>query len=302
MQILISGGSGFIGQALVDFFSGQGYQLTVIGRDINKLKKIFKEKVNCLDWDSLGKGTPKHVDVIINLAGENIASGLWTSAKKHRLHHSRITATMQLVQFANQLRQPPECFISASGISIYPSSTEIYTEDTPTGINPPPSFMGQLAWDWEQAVKPLQALGIRVVNLRLAPVLGISGGMLKQLLLPYKLGLGGRLGSGHQPFPWVALPDVVRGLNYIIKQQSISGPVNMIAPELIDEMAFAKALAAALHRPCFMAMPDWLLKKVFGEMAEELLLGGVKATPAKLLQADFEFEYPTIEQALQGLL
>jgi uncharacterized protein (TIGR01777 family) len=303
MHILISGGSGFIGQALVNYFVAQGHQLSVVGRHTDKLKTLFSAKVNSLDWNGLVHAENTcQPDVVINLAGENIASGLWTEAKKQKLLTSRITATSQLVDFVNQLPIKPACFISASGVTIYPPSAEVYTEDTPVTARPLQGFLGQLAWDWEQVLKTLQGTGVRVVNLRLAPVLGLSGGVLKQLLWPYKLGLGGRLGTGLQPFPWVALVDVVRALDFIIQRPALAGPVNMVAPQIIDQTTFAKTLAAVLHRPCVLAMPEWLLKKLLGQMAEELLLGGVKVTPTKLLQAGFEFKYPTIGQALNGIL
>ena len=303
MHILIAGGSGFIGQALVNHWVAQGHQLSVLGRHTDKLKTLFGAQVNSLDWNQLAHAENTcQPDVLINLAGENIASGLWSETKKQKLLTSRITPTTQLVDFVNRLPIKPACFISASGITSYPPSAEIYTEDSPITGRPLQGFMRQLAWDWEQALKPLQGSGVRVVNLRLAPVLGRSGGMLKQLLLPYKLGLGGRLGTGQQPFPWVALADVVRALDFLIQQPTLAGPVNMVAPQIIDQMTFAKTLAAVLHRPCVLAMPEWLLQKLFGQMAEELLLSGVKVTPSRLLQAGFEFKYPTIEQALNGIL
>ncbi|HVV69527.1 MAG TPA: TIGR01777 family oxidoreductase [Gammaproteobacteria bacterium] len=298
MHILISGGSGFIGQALVNYFLTQGQQLSVISRNKEKLQLLFGAQVNSLDWSELALGANHcQPDVVINLAGENIAGGLWTQAKKQKLHTSRMMATLQLVDFVKKLPSKPQCFISASGVTIYPPSTEICTEDTEVTNPAGQGFLRQLAWDWEQALLPLQGTGIRVVNLRLAPVLGASGGMLKQLLWPYKLGLGGRLGTGQQPFPWVALPDVVRAVDFII-QSGLSGAVNMVAPELVDQITFAKTLASVLHRPCIFAMPEWLLRKLFGQMAEELLLNGVKVMPVRLLQAGFEFKYPTLAQAL----
>lgn len=300
MRILIAGGSGFIGQALSQYFINNGHNLIIIGRDKKKLKTIFNEKATLLDWQSLEGNLEKfeNINTIINLSGENIASGLWTTARKIRLFDSRINTTQSLVRICQQLNLKPQCFICASGVNIYPPGPNIYNEEWCIQENEITTFMGKLAYAWEKATVPVKELGIRVISLRLSPVLATSGGILRQMLLLYKLGLGGRLGKGTQPFLWIALPDVIQAIDFVMQHPDLSGPINLVAPQIIDQTNFSKTLARAVKRPCWTATPAWLLKLFLGQMADELLLNGVKATPKKLFDAGFEFSYPTIEAAL----
>jgi uncharacterized protein (TIGR01777 family) len=303
MRILIAGGSGFIGQALVKHFQARGCAVMIIGRNKNKLKKLFGEQALIFDWQVLNEPEQlTHIDAVINLAGENIAGGLWTQARKKRLIASRINATQQLVKAFARFNPKPACFINASGVGIYPLSANSYEENWENKGESLNAFLGKLANAWENAAWPAAAMGIRVVTIRQGAVLGMSGGMLKSIVLPYKLGLGGRIGSGEQPFPWIALPDVVRAIDFIIQRPDLAGPINLVAPDLINQMIFAKALASALHRPARFVVPAWLLKMALGTMADELFLSGVKVIPKKLLAAGFIFTHPHIKEALANLL
>lgn len=297
MRILISGGTGFIGQALCKYFIAQGDEIIIISRHPEKYKKNFQDSVHWIEWSQLDTLAP--VDVIINLAGENLFSGLFTSARKEKIISSRLESTRALAKFA-QKQQQALIFLSASGIHRYPSDDICYTEKTllPTQAK---TFMAQLAQNWEQEALLCASQHCRVVTFRLGVVLDPSGGMLAQTLPFARYSLGSIFGSGQQPFPWVALEDVISALDFIIQTPSLIGPVNLIVPQEIKQAEFSKQLAQKLNAYCFLKFPGFALKALFGDLADELLLNGPHAMPEKLLDAGFKFKYPNFNEFLSKL-
>jgi hypothetical protein len=212
--------------------------------------------------------------------------GRWTLHKRQKILRSRVEGTQQLVDALVHLQSPPKLFISASAVGFYGDrGDEQLTEESGAAS----TFLSDVCYQWEEVAKRLAPQGVRVVHTRFGIVLGPGGGILSKLTLPYRLGLGGRLGSGRQWVSWISLRDLVRGIIYLIEQPSLSGPINFAAPHPVRQIDFASALAHALHRPAWFAQPVWLLRILFGRMADELLLASQRVFPIKLLQSGFEF-------------
>ena len=222
-------------------------------------------------------------DVVIHLSGEPLI-GRWTLRKRQEILRSRVEGTQRLVNVLTQF--PPKLFISASAVGFYGDrGDEQLTEESEAAS----TFLSDVCYQWEEAAKPLIARGVRVVHTRFGIVLGPRGGILSKLSLPYQLGLGGRLGSGRQWVCWISLRDLVRAMIHIVEQPALSGPINFAAPHPLRQIDFARTLAKALHRPAWCAQPAWLLRILFGQMADELLLASQRVFPIKLLQSGFEF-------------
>lgn len=303
MSVLIAGGSGFIGQHLTKYLRAQGHVVVILGRDKRKLKALFDDQVACLNWQELDDPQKLiNIDIVINLAGENIAGRLWTEARKKQLFDSRLNTTRRLAHAFKKFNPKPSCFICASGVGIYPLGKVTYDENFEINQECTTTFLGKLALAWEKAAEAAEAMGIRVVSIRQGAVLGMTGGMLKSLIVFYRFGLGGRLGSGLQPFPWISLVDVVRAIDFIISHPHLTGPVNLVAPHLTDQATFAKTLTSALHRSASLVVPAWLLRLVFREMAEELFLTGARVAPTKLLESGFIFDCPHLKEAIERSL
>ena len=232
-------------------------------------------------------------DVAIHLAGESIF-GRWTREKKRRILESRIRGTGLLAHVLAQTVQPPRIFLSASAIGYYGDrGEEEVTEDSSAGRG----FLPSVCCAWEKATQAIGERGTRIVNARFAPVLG-KGGLLQALVLPFRLGLGGRLGSGEQWMSWIFLNDLIRAIDCCLQTESMKGPVNVTSPHPVRQKEFAALLAKTLHRPAIFHQPAWLLRMILGEMATEVLLSSTKAVPKKLLEAGFSFQVPEIETAL----
>jgi uncharacterized protein (TIGR01777 family) len=313
MNIIIAGATGFIGQKLVKHFLEQGFQISVIGRDILKIKKIFDEKVKPLTWNKQKELQTALVsaDLVINLTGCSIGDKRWTRARKNEILQSRLIATQKLVRLCCEIKRlhgkAPALF-NASAIGIYGLQETLerglapaYTEESLINFQRAPDFLAFVARQWELVTKPAKDLNIRVVNLRFGVVLGKEGGILKKLLLSYKLGLGAKIASGQQAFTWVALTDLISAIDFLIAHPSISGPVNITAPEAVSQKEFAQQLGKALRRPVFLAMPKFVIRWLFGQMGDELLIRGQHVQPKLLLSQGFEFRYPEISRALQGI-
>ncbi len=212
--------------------------------------------------------------------------GRWTLRKRQEILRSRVEGSRRLVDALAQLQSPPKLFISASAVGFYGDrGDEQLTEESGAAS----TFLSDVCYQWEAVAKELAVHGVRVVHARFGIVLGPDGGILAKLSLPYRLGLGGRLGSGRQWVSWISLRDLVRGLIHVIEQPSLSGPVNFAAPHPLRQIDFAQTLAKVLHRPAWFTQPAWLLRILFGKMADELLLASQRVFPIKLLQSGFEF-------------
>ncbi len=307
MRILIAGATGFIGQALVHHLSAHHHTLIVLGRDINKIRKIFGSQVEGISWKELNLGHIKKVDAIINLTGANISDRRWDSKRQLEILESRVSSTGLLANFCSELAANAPVLLNASAVGIY---NPVYSIDDQTKLNDEniainyresPNFLAEVARSWEMATWVARDQGVRVVNLRFAVVLGKTGGILKKLLPSFKLFLGAKIGSGQQPFPWVSLVDVMRAIQFILENPAIEGPVNIVSPKLITQAEFANTLAKVLHRPRFLTVPAWIVKRVWGQMGEELLLQGVSVKPTKILAYGFVFENDNLETTLQNM-
>jgi uncharacterized protein (TIGR01777 family) len=295
MHILITGASGLVGTALCDAFHTNNHNITRVSR--------HKPQDNAAWWDIDDKimhlpQTPP-ADAVIHLAGENIASGLWTASRKKRILNSRIEGTRLLCDTLASLKHKPECLISASAVGFYGhQSDDKLNESSPAGRG----FLADVCQGWEEATRPASDAGIRVVHARLGVVLDKQGGMLGRMLLPFRLGLGGPLGHGQQTMSWVSLTDLARSFDFILNHPDVTGPVNITSPNPVTNQAFTQALGRTLHRPTIFRVPKLAIDSLLGDFGRELLLASQNVTPEKLLGAGFKFEHAAIEMALKQLL
>jgi len=237
-------------------------------------------------------------DAVIHLSGENIA-GRWTEAKKRRIRDSRIVSTQNLSQALTSAEKKPGVFICASAIGYYGNrGDEILTEGAPSGSG----FLAEVSREWESVTAPAADAGIRTVNLRIGIVLSRNGGALTQMLLPFRLGLGGKVGNGRQWWSWIQIDDFVAAVHRIADNLSLNGPVNMTAPNPVTSADFTKTLAKTLKRPAVLLLPAFAAKLAFGEFAEEGLLASARVEPKKLLESGFKFRYSELAAALSELL
>jgi len=293
-RILITGGTGFIGKELCRTLNDKGYQLTVLSRQPPDTVRSLCGRVDVVNQlDELDGHTG--FDGVINLAGEGIAEKRWTEARKEALRSSRIDLTRELVQIALSWEKQPSVLVSGSAVGFYgDQGDELVTEKTP----PKDEFTHHLCRDWEQEALNIEPEGVRVCLSRTGLVVGRGGGFLQRMLPPFKLGLGGRLGSGDQFMPWVHRGDVVRGLTWMLETETARGAYNMVSPNPVTNRTFTETLADVLHRPAVFPAPAPALKLALGEMAG-LLLTGQQAIPERLKEEGFEFEYPDLKPALE---
>jgi len=298
MRILISGSSGLVGTALCQALKNKGHQVIRLVRDKSKVSDdaIFWDPEN-EGWDS-SYSLPKfeNMDAVVNLSGENIA-GRWTDDKKNKIKSSRVKSTKILSHILSSLKNPPEVLINGSAIGFYGDrGEELLTEESAPGDN----FLSNVCQDWERAaVENLIKTKIRVVLLRTGMVLSTKGGGLATMLTPFKFGLGGVLGNGHQYMSFISLDDLVNIIIFLIENKQIIGPVNAVTPYPITNQEFTKTLGKVLHRPTILAVPKFFPSLIFGQMADDLLFASQKVYPKKLANAGFHFNYPTIESALK---
>lgn len=295
MHVLITGGTGFIGQALVARLLRRGDELTVLSRDPPKAAALLGNRVRI--WDSLGQWQDGAIfDAIINLAGEPIIDRPWTAARKQVLKDSRIGITEQLVRTMQAATHKPRVLLSGSAIGIYGNTgSDDIDEGSPTADD----FAACLCRDWERAAEPADMLGVRTVLLRTGLVLHESGGMLKKMRMPFQLGLGSRLGTGRQMMSWIHRHDYLNAVQFLLDNAECRGAFNLTAPRPVSNAEFTCALAESLNRKALLVTPEWLLKPVLGERSI-LLFGGQNVIPAKLSDAGFAFRYPYLADALDN--
>jgi len=296
MKILVSGSSGLIGSALVKRWSKSADVIRLVRRE----PRPGGEEIR---WDpqagQIAADELECLDAVVHLAGDNIAAGRWTAAKKARIRNSRVEGTGLLAQTLATLARPPKVFVSASAVGFYGDRGE---EELDEASPPGPGFLAGVCRDWEAATEPASRAGIRVVNVRLGVVLARDGGALARLIPIFRLGLGGRLGSGRQYLSWITLGDVVEAILFLLANDSLRGPVNLVAPQPVTNRKFTEALGRALHRPTILPTPAFLLRLALGEMADEMLLASARVLPRKLLQAGCPFRDPDFDGALRRLL
>jgi uncharacterized protein (TIGR01777 family) len=252
-------------------------------------------------WDPAGAIAPEAVsgfDAVIHLAGESIF-GRWTADKKRKIRDSRVLGTLNVASALARAERKPKVFVCGSAIGYYGDrGDEALSEQAAPGTG----FLAEVCREWEEAAAPAVQAGIRTAHLRTGIVLSPKGGALGAMLLPFKMGLGGRTGNGRQWMSWIDVQDMVGGIQHILKNEVLRGPVNMVAPEPVTNAEFAKTLAGVLGRPAIFPMPAFAAKLAFGEMGEELLLGSQKVEPGKLVGSRYQFRYRELRGSLEGLL
>lgn len=297
MNILITGGTGFIGSALRNHLLRKGHLLTIVTRSPKKYESESAKNQRFIDWDANLVAAMEEADVVINLVGKNLAT-IWTDEAKEKIYSSRIDTTSKLVEAIKQADSRPELMISASGISYYGDrGDDILDESEPAGSG----FLPKLCVDWEGAAHPVEDLGVRLVIFRNAVVLEEGGGALQYMLPVFKLGLGGSLGDGRQYFPWIHMLDVCRAIDFAIKNENLEGACNMSAPNPVTMNELTNTMGEVLHRPTFFRVPEFALKMTLGE-ASNALLDSIRAQPKKLQQAGFEFRFQYLKEALGDIV
>lgn len=293
-RILVTGGTGFIGQVLCPILLEKGYSLTVLSRQPDSQVRSLCGQVEAVgDLQSL-KGH-SGFDAVINLAGEGIADKRWSESRKQALRDSRVALTRTLVDVIRSWEAPPEVFVSGSAVGFYgDQGSKLVTEDTA----PVDEFTHQMCRDWENQALSLASDHTRVCLSRTGIVAGPGGGFLKRMLLPFKLGLGGRIGDGRQFMPWIHRDDVVSALIWMLETPEANGAYNVVSPNPVTNRQFTATLAKVLHRPAIFPVPAAVLKVALGDMAG-LLLTGQQAIPKKLTDEGFSFRYKELEGALE---
>jgi len=297
MKVLVSGGSGLVGTALTESLRSEGHTVAHLVRPGGEAAP------GDIRWDPasgfINTNAMEAADAVVNLNGASIGGGRWTPERKKILHASRIAATRLLVDAFTRLKQRPRVFLSASAIGYYGNrGDEVLTESSAAGND----FLATVTRDWEAEALRAQSSGIRTVLARFGIILSAKGGALKQIVPPFKLGLGGRLGSGQQWMSWVAIDDVVGILRAAISDEKASGPVNVVAPNPVRNSEFTHVLAGVLHRPAIFPAPAFGLRLMLGEMADALLLSSQKVRSERLPAATFPFRYENLEPALHAIL
>jgi len=283
-----------VGSALVRYLTARKHEVVPLVRSRSKAGIYWNPESGEIELDKLNG-----FDAVVHLAGENIASGRWTPARKARLLSSRVKGTSLLSESIAKLLPPPQVLVSASAIGYYGDrGAEPLREDSAPGRG----FLADCCRQWEAATEAAVQKRIRVVNLRIGVVLARHGGALGKMLLPFRLGLGGKVGSGDQYMSWISLEDLCSAILCAIQTDTLRGPVNAVAPEPVTNLEFTKTLGQVLSRPTIFPLPAFAARLAFGEMADELLLSGQKVEPAKLLGSGFEFKYRTLESTLREIL
>lgn len=294
MHVLVTGGSGFIGSALCRALVADGERATVLTRNIPRARARLPDEVTVIDALS----NASDIDAVVNLAGENLATHRWTTARKREFRDSRIRTTQRVLDWIAAQSSRPRVLISGSAIGWYgPRGDEPLAEDAAPGSD----FAAQLCRDWEAEASKAEAFGVRVCLMRTGIVLDRAGGALSRMLLPFRLGLGGPLGDGRQWMSWIARTDIVALIRWLIGNAAARGAYNATAPTPVTNAEFVAALGCALHRPAFMPMPGFALRLIVGEMAE-MLLTGQRVLPRRALAEGFRFRNPELSAALAAIL
>jgi hypothetical protein len=295
MRVAISGSSGLVGSTLVPLLTTGGHSVTrLVRQDARQGEVLWNPQAERFDASPLDG-----VDAVVHLAGENIAASRWNARVKQRLRDSRVAATRRLCEGLAEMSSRPKVLVCASAIGFYGDrGDELLDEESRPGSG----FLADLAQDWECATAPAAEAGIRVVNLRFGVILSPKDGALAKMLMPFKLGVGGRVGSGKQYWSWISIDDAAGAIHHTMMTDDLVGPVNAVAPNPVTNQEFTKTLGRVLRRPTFVPMPAFAARLALGEMADELLLASSRVEPRKLIQSGYDFRQPTLEAALRHLL
>ena len=298
MQVLISGASGLLGSAVARALAAQGHGVRRLVRPGGGQEREANVATWEPRWGRLETEAFDGIDAVVHLAGESLA-GLWTAKKKRAIRESRVLGTALLCERLASCAKPPAVLIAASAIGYYGDRADaLLTEESESGTG----FLAEMCLEWEAATARASQAGVRVVRLRLGVVLSMDGGMLPSLLPLFRLGLGARLGTGEQYMSWITREDVVTAILTLLQDGTTEGPVNAVAPQAVTNSEFTLALARALHRPAPWKVPEFLLRGILGEMAEEALLSSARVLPQKLLANGFSFGHPLLADALTQVL
>ena len=301
MKILITGGTGFIGQSLTPVLLAGGHSITILSRYPNKAETIFGDTIKQLS-SMKHLADHDHFDAIFNFAGAPIFGSRWSDNRKTVLTDSRIDTTAQIIDFVDRAKTKPAVLLSGSAIGYYGDQGDTVLDETatvPTSAHE--DFGHQLCAAWEQTAEKAKAHNVRVCLLRTGLVLSKNGGFLQPMLLPFKLGLGCKLGSGAQWMPWIHMRDYVAICIALLENNTLSGVFNLTAPNPVTNADFTRTLANQLKRPVFLTMPDWALTLLLGEMSQ-LLLGSQRVIPKHILESGFQFKYTELDAALADVL
>ena len=301
MRVIVTGATGLVGRALIRSLLADGHEVTRLVR--GGAQGFRAPGTAAVHWDpERGEIDAKELeghDAAVHLAGESIAEGRWDDEKKRRILESRVKGTRLVAEALAGLNEKPKVLVSASAVGFYGDrGDETVREESASGTD----FLSEVCREWEKATLAASQAGLRVVHLRIGVVLSAEGGALPKMLTPFKLGVGGRVGSGRQYMSWITLDDLVAVIRRAIEDESLRGPVNAVAPRPVTNAEFTKALGHVLGRPTIFPVPAFAARLAFGEMADALLLSGVRVEPARLSEAGHQFKYTEIEGALRSVL
>jgi uncharacterized protein len=297
MKILVTGAAGLVGSALVPYLTSKGHEVARL------VRSQPKPGTTEIEWNpERGVTDPARLegfDAVVHLAGEPISAERWTDEKKRRIRESRVRGTRVLAEALAQLAQPPRTLVSASAVGFYGSrGDEVLNEQSASGDD----FLAEVCREWELATRPAAERGIRVATLRFGVILSREGGALAKMLTPFKLGVGGRVGSGRQYISWITMDDTVGAIYHALTNEEVHGPVNVVAPHPVTNQEFTKTLGKVLSRPTLLPAPVFALRLIFGEMADALLLSSMRVEPQRLKETGYTFQHPELESALRQVL
>lgn len=292
--IAISGASGLVGAALIASLPSSEWTIRKLVRKPVAGEILWNYETRQLDASQL-----ESIDGVVHLAGENIAAGRWNDARKKKIRDSRVLGTRFLCETLAKLSSKPKVLVAASAIGFYGDRQDALLDEQQHAGK---GFLSDTCAEWESATRPAVDAGIRVVNLRIGIVLSRHGGALQKMLLPFKLGLGGNVGSGGQYWSWIALPDLVNIIRFALTHESLRGPVNAVAPQSVTNAEFTRTLGRVLHRPTIFPMPGFAARMAFGEMANELMLASTRVAPLQLQETGYSFLYPHLTDALRNAI
>ncbi len=298
MRVLVAGATGFIGKELIKELDKKGHEVLVLTRNLDTAR--FNIPVHCEigTWNPELNSIPSSffngIDAVINLSGEGIADSRWSDEHKNKIIQSRVVSTRQIIKAMTNMNERPQVFVSASAIGVYGNrGDELLNEYSSSGEG----FLSQVCQNWEDEIFQAKTLGVRTVALRIGMVLGHDGGALEKMLPPFKLGVGGKLGSGSQWMSWIHINDLVNMMIYAVENSSINGEYNAVSPTPVKNTEFTKTLGKVLKRPTIFPVPEIILKIALGELSE-LLLGSQKVDAKRICDAGFKFQFPGLEQCL----
>lgn len=301
MNLLIAGATGFIGKKLVTALQAN-HTVTVLGRNMENLHRNFTKPVNTVTWESLPNLDACTYDAVINLCGYNIAASRWSDSVKEQIIQSRVKTTSALVDWAIKQEAKPH-FICANAVGIYGMQNNAdnaeLDEDSPIDFEHPRDFMSEIGIRWQQALQPAIDYGLNVTTTRFGVVIGNGEGILKKLSPSFYMGFGSVIGDGNQMMSWVHIDDVVGAIIFLLNKPDLKGAFNLTSPHPVSQAEFARALATTMHRPLLLKIPAFVIRILFGEMGDCLLLNGQRVVPNRLIKLGYAFRYPSLVDALR---